>query len=436
MKKRRQHKSQGKTGNDGFSLLELIISITILAIIMLPLMSNFFRSMQMNKKAGEMQVQNNLASNIMEGLKALDLKSILEQFNGPIEDFNIITDSSDERTVDQVMRLTYQDSTNEYSAYDPTAEQASYYFAINKIIVGGTAYDALIKIDPSKYQESAGIMNDYPMPDMINLDEKVNVLLQSDQNDSFDGAALAAFGERGEVYAKAEFENSPAYLAYLKELDEWQKQREEAEMGGTAPPQKPTVPVLDPADYPDYCNLVILKSKITKTMKITVNNRTIDYQIIYECAWTADNIEKSIRYEIIRTQYPKLIKDVYLFYRPSVFNISSDVIEIENQNTVNPVNLFVAEQDGVIFSNLTISRSSEEDNIMTYTNLNDSEVSVKIGGFLKSGDERGLTSGIVKTEKKDRIYDITVNIYEYVDSVNQEDKYQKLLYTLESSKEE
>jgi type II secretory pathway pseudopilin PulG len=45
--------------------VELIISIAILAIVMIPIMGNFFRSMQLNKKAEDLQVQSNLASNIM-----------------------------------------------------------------------------------------------------------------------------------------------------------------------------------------------------------------------------------------------------------------------------------------------------------------------------------------------------------------------------------
>ena len=56
--------------NQGFSLVEVIIAIAILAIVALPLFSSFAQSVKTNAKAREIMNATNLAQNVVEDIKA------------------------------------------------------------------------------------------------------------------------------------------------------------------------------------------------------------------------------------------------------------------------------------------------------------------------------------------------------------------------------
>lgn len=59
-----------KKDNSGFTLVELLIAIVIIAIVMIPMYSNFRESTYLNGKAKAAMDATNMASNIMEGLSA------------------------------------------------------------------------------------------------------------------------------------------------------------------------------------------------------------------------------------------------------------------------------------------------------------------------------------------------------------------------------
>lgn len=62
-------KNQRAFSNAGFSLLEVILSMAILAILSIPLMSYFTQSMKYNAKMADKQHASNLAQEVMENLK-------------------------------------------------------------------------------------------------------------------------------------------------------------------------------------------------------------------------------------------------------------------------------------------------------------------------------------------------------------------------------
>lgn len=439
MKTNDQNKFPRRLNNHGFSLVELIISIAILAIIMIPLMNNFFRSMQMNKKAEELQVKSNVASNIMEGLKILPIQMIQEQFSS-VGSFNIINNS-----VDEVKRLYYNEATTQYQD-NPPISQAPYYFTIHGIKEGSTAYDALITMDPTPYNDIDpvdDIMNDYLMPDVINLDEKANGLLLSmgkTTTDTMDSDVLNIFTKQGEDYARSLYEQSPEYLDYLVDLDVWKEQIELEKIQGVTPlTPMPIQPSTNPGGiYDPY--LINIINKISKKMQITVSttteiNDTVKYQIKYYCDWSEGTLEKEIIYPVSTKQYKNTISNIYLFYAPSNFqnDHSADKIVVDNLGN-DPINFHIAKQGAgnSIPNNIEIQRSSAVDKVSVFTNIDVARVTSIIGG-LPGGS---INENIVKTNKKNRIYKITVNLYEYVNSVNPADKYKKLLYTLESTNEE
>ena len=66
----KKQQNQKAFSNAGFSLLEVILSMAILAILSIPLMSYFTQSMKYNAKMADKQHASNLAQEVMENLKA------------------------------------------------------------------------------------------------------------------------------------------------------------------------------------------------------------------------------------------------------------------------------------------------------------------------------------------------------------------------------
>lgn len=64
--------------NKGFSLVEVLIAMTVLAIIVVPLLRAFSTSANVNAKAERLMNANNIAQNIIEELKAEGLEAIAE----------------------------------------------------------------------------------------------------------------------------------------------------------------------------------------------------------------------------------------------------------------------------------------------------------------------------------------------------------------------
>lgn len=451
MKREKSQKGTGWLNDRGFSLVELLISIAVLVIIMVPLMNNFFRSMQMNKKAEKLQIQSNLAASIMEGLKTSDMATIIEQFTGPSVAFDLISEE-----IDGVNRLYNNGGIIQVTP--PPIEQATYYFAINKIKVGSTAYDAFITIDPISYKDDvAKIMNSYPMPEPINLDEKANALLFSNGSENgaattYDDTALETFRQWGRAYAQIKLEQSPEYLSYLSDYNSYLDIIEENALKTPRPadPPMPIEPKLEsiaalPGNekYLYYFDTAYISAKVTKTMRITVNGRTVNYDIEYFCDWPKgsnelqssgeDSVQSTIVNHISTKSYSNTVENVYLFYKPSIFLVKdlNDVALLTNQDGANAVNFYVANQESVS-NKVKISR--EGSNVSVYTNLPTINYSSYVGGTAEIPST--VNQKVVRTKQKDRIYQVNIDICKYIDTSNLTQKYHEVQYTLEGTIEE
>lgn len=78
-----------KDDNRGITLVELIVSIAILALIVLPFLNAFVTATKTNVKARNKMNATHLATNIMEGIENNSMKIMAYQFNYPSEGFDL-----------------------------------------------------------------------------------------------------------------------------------------------------------------------------------------------------------------------------------------------------------------------------------------------------------------------------------------------------------
>lgn len=150
--------------NRGFTLIELIISIAILGVIVIPIMNMFAHSAQLNHKARTVQNTNDAASSIAEIIKAADLQNdfYLEESGNSknIDDrkssiINVFGSGTD------IIPLSRYNTAGEFVG-DPIlsdklsiSSSGELIFQLNNFSSGGALYDAVIDLDPHTDERDA-----------------------------------------------------------------------------------------------------------------------------------------------------------------------------------------------------------------------------------------------------------------------------------------
>lgn len=477
-------KKTGKQDNRGFSLLELLVSIIILVLIMIPLMNNFFNSMRVTNVAEGIQDNSNLASNIMEGLKSLDIQKTLVQFKGDItnfDHFDIITNSDGTANAQGKQRLQ-KNGDGTYSAYAGAEDaQDVNYFGIDGILENGSLYDALITVDAKVYtptDPSDTTMNNFLIPNISQIDEDKNGMFLFKQymdkitgafgirddgmnDESLDNIAIAHFVDEANKYADQQFkQNSTVYAGYLAQKSNWIKKCQEEEGYDEPQPTEPTRASDSAYANPDYCQSVNITKWITKTAELMIDSVTesgvdksfVTYRMKYNCSWPEDVkiSDSSFVKKISTKKYSTLLKNYYFYYDVTDFqkedttisNRHPDIIQVSNK-TGRMIYFYLVKQENIFEPSVTLY-CDDGDNvndgtefITIFTNMDLPTEEEDVGVFIPPGTIDGDKKNpnvITTSELKQRIFSITVQVYPYEESM--EDKYQNCLYTLQSSREE
>jgi Tfp pilus assembly protein PilV len=132
--------------------VELLVAVTILAIIIIPLMHLFLTSSRLNIKSRKTLRATTVAQDIMEGLKAYDIEELKSQFNNPGDGFYVINDGIIKGGVgEDTSREAAEVGTDAVSG-DPNP--GYYCFTMKNITLQGSEYDARVMIDGRDYMES------------------------------------------------------------------------------------------------------------------------------------------------------------------------------------------------------------------------------------------------------------------------------------------
>ena len=196
-----------KKNNRGFSLVEVIVSMIILAIILIPLLNQFILSAKVNQKTRNRQYATTLGKNIMEGLKEYSFEEIAYQFhavNGrdfrivPTEnlvnpesgigfsqadrEFNMLSLSNPS----QLDYLTISDDNTDGIYEVRNLLEKKYYYLIKGVKEGSSVFDVRISYDANDYQGNGSIVtvgellieqNQYKAPSLTELDHTKTALI-------------------------------------------------------------------------------------------------------------------------------------------------------------------------------------------------------------------------------------------------------------------
>lgn len=159
-----------KKDNKGMSLVELLIAITMLAVVMTPMFRSFLVSMKNNSKARDMFRATTVANNLMESLHAFNLEEICMQFNTE-GNFKIYPQAAAVAENGTPATMQYKELGEEVAGtivksgvISNNAEgnpqynfkgtpSKKYYFVMKNIMEDGVLFDARITLDSSKYRE-------------------------------------------------------------------------------------------------------------------------------------------------------------------------------------------------------------------------------------------------------------------------------------------
>lgn len=114
-----------KKKNEGFTLVELVIAVVILAIAVSPLVSNFIQSSKMNLKARKSLNAMNLAQDIMEGMSQYSVSENTMYFDGATVSVNTLENKRILPSGTTVSSCASVSSDNKKKVYELTGVQTT-----------------------------------------------------------------------------------------------------------------------------------------------------------------------------------------------------------------------------------------------------------------------------------------------------------------------
>lgn len=313
----------------GFSLLELLIAVVILAIIVIPFLNLFLSSNKLNIRSRQTLRATTAAQDIMEGLKAYNIEEIKTQFADPASGFYVI----DSRLI--------KGGVAEETALE--VDPGLYVFSMKELNMQGSKFDAKIEVDGRGYMTGTlthdNEFNDAALADARSIDKNNGTFVEAEK---YRQAAL-----------KGAFKNSDMETAIKSRM--------------TAPDLDSAYTNLQDTIY--FKNLTTLFNQVSRTITIDLSvSSEVDedgrpkvdmevtqvYTFVYKNAGGTD-VSVSVMGDsgslimvdslscgsITQTKDDKV--NVNLFYYPLYGATAPDKIIINNTSGV-PMNLLIAKQ--------------------------------------------------------------------------------------------
>lgn len=161
-----------KLNSKGFSLIEVLIAVAILAIVTLPILKAFSTSAMVNRNARRQENANTAASAIAEQFKSMTVGRLVEKY-GDAEKYG-------------ENAYEYDEATGNYTFY-VTSRDKEYYEGIN-----GESFYVEVELNPKQYENQydlsgniitendnpANNINSYDMPKFSDINSKENYIVR------------------------------------------------------------------------------------------------------------------------------------------------------------------------------------------------------------------------------------------------------------------
>ena len=153
--------------NSGFTLVEVLIAVAILAVVSIPILQSFVSVAQVNAKSRRRLSATTIAENMMESCKGMSLLEIASQVQFPGQKITFVVDPGTTEFKGSAQEVKWSSSGldgtvikkavkevktgSEVTGYalDSSSDAATaggkYAFWVKKVQSGGASYDAIIK---------------------------------------------------------------------------------------------------------------------------------------------------------------------------------------------------------------------------------------------------------------------------------------------------
>lgn len=323
--------------NKGVSLIELVISIAIIGIMLLPILNSFVIAARANSESRNVQAENDHVQNIMEEMKGRNLEDI-------INEYNIIGDECYEAGLSATGTGYDLYQTNPYNI-------KNCYYLLRRNI--DNKYDALVTLDARGYLNSPGPSdtdyNRYRMP------------LVREVNSSDHLVAIQSY--ETEMAVSVLYSNHVSYLAGVD---------------------------VDPLDITDVMN------SIERTIRIDISQSAGNIHGAVELVYSSSVVGcGSVSYQLEAKNLNSSDEGIYVFYQA----YHTDYIDISNSSG-HEIDVFIYEQTAT----LTAIPITLPTTVKLYSNLPGYEA-------------------VKKEEAKNRIFDISVQLFNTSDDFDFADVY-------------
>ncbi len=313
MRMQRNRLNKTEMNNRGFSLVEILIALAILAIITVPLLHAFVTSAKVNMNARRKLRVTTIAQDIMEGLKADSLEEIRYQFANPDGDadhdgFHLIDKHMIKGTV--------------YEA--PTGADGVYQFNLEKVYVENTdeasfPVDIIINITASPYRDATLVDRD---TQETAIPEKHNDVFVAD----ISGIDTAVDGFYIEGYEHSATDNNPLVEWAVSTINGYRSASEKITAASIR--QKITIRIDNTVNgaLSGSADHTVVKVKYEYT---TLPENESNHDPKNYCSWDAVMFDNKVSGEPLQS--------IYLFYHPN-YGVSAtkynDLIVYENPGSV------------------------------------------------------------------------------------------------------
>lgn len=371
-------------GNQGFSLIEVMLAMTILLLIAIPFMGYFMTSTKENVISSDMQGATIAAQGVMEEIK---VKTVKEIWDAKDDTGAAIFHQVDEYGVS--LGSSFVKQTTE-----------PYYFLKKNIDYQGFQYDAFITLDYGASEVNAA--NNADIPKLQEVSGKNRVL----------------------IYQDAQDDSAASYFVGLQ-LEEYNK-----EMASPSPGASPI-----PADVPQ--SDAVIKGKIKKDISITLEEAPLDsskVQIKAEYVYSpiaagsvwgcdlGDTYSLAVNSDVVIMDRPDPGSNiaVYFFYKPlpgtmgeeAPYFVAAESLDVKigwKDSLINPYTLdfYLVCQEDTVTGDLEPYSGYYMKVPQFIHDLNPSTVTF----HSNVNTQKALKSDFITSEKKQRLFKTNIKIY-------------------------